>query len=134
MNNTSECFFWDWKSMGKTLLVVAILAIGILFFFVYPDWERKSASKTYTGNAHALLIEVTPNEILSMTETGNRKVIYSYKVRYRYMVQKTEYVSTDIIPNSLENKKLLSFILTSNNKKYKIKYDSKNPKKSMLIE
>lgn len=127
--------FWDWKSIGRTLFVFFILVSGIILVFFYPDWKRKADSKngTKSKSTEAILITVKPNESLSMTELGNKKIVHSYEVKYTYTVKGSQYVAVDIIPNSMENKQLITQ-LCSNRKKLNIKYDPKKPGKSIVIQ
>ena len=85
-------------------------------------------------NTEAHLIDVKPNESISMTDTGNKTIIDSYKVRYKYTVNNAQYISIDIIPNSLENKKLIFKLFHNKKEKLKIKYDPKQPEKSFVIK
>jgi uncharacterized protein YebE (UPF0316 family) len=134
MKKTSEWFFWDWKSIRRTVFVFIILLLGIALVLFYPDWIRKIDSNNYTENTVAFIIDVRLNETISMSEIGNETIVNSYKVRYTYKIKNVQYESIDIIPNSIENKKLISQICSSKNENVKIKYDPKKPEKSIIIK
>jgi uncharacterized protein YebE (UPF0316 family) len=134
MKKTSEWFFWDWKSIRRTVFVFIILLLGIALVLFYPDWIRKIDSNNYTENTVAFIIDVRLNETISMSEIGNETIVNSYKVRYTYKIKNVQYESIDIIPNSIENKKLISQICRSKNENVKIKYDPKKPEKSIIIK
>jgi uncharacterized protein YebE (UPF0316 family) len=134
MKKTSEWFFWDWKSIRRTVFVFIILLLGIALVLFYPDWIRKIDSNNYTENTVAFIIDVRLNETISMSEIGNETIVNSYKVRYTYKIKNVQYKSIDIIPNSIENKKLISQICRSKNENVKIKYDPKKPEKSIIIK
>jgi hypothetical protein len=134
MNKISEHFFWDWKSIRRTFFVFIILALGIIFVFFYPDWKRNNKAKNFSESTDAILIDVKSNETISMTEVGNQIIVHSYEVKFKYSVRDTQYVSKDIIPNSLENKNLITQICINKNEKLKIKYDPKYPYKSIVVK
>jgi hypothetical protein len=134
MKKTPDWFFWDWKSIRRSVFVFIFLILGLILIFNFSDWKRKFDSKNYTKNTGAYLIDVKPNESISMTDTGNKTIIDSYKVRYKYTVNNAQYVSIDIIPNSLENKKLIFKLFNNKKEKLKIKYDPKQPEKSFVIK
>lgn len=133
MKKTPDWFFWDWKSIRRSVFVFIFLILGLILIFNFSDWKRKFDSKNYIENTEAHLIDVKPNESISMTDTGNKTIIDSYKVRYKYTVNNAQYISIDIIPNSLENKKLIFKLFNNKKEKLKIKYDPKQPKKSFVI-
>ena len=133
MKKTPDWFFWDWKSIRRSVFVFIFLILGLILIFNFSDWKRKFDSKNYTKNTGAYLIDVKPNESISMTDTGNKTIIDSYKVRYKYTVNNAQYISIDIIPNSLENKKLIFKLFHNKKEKLKIKYDPKQPEKSFVI-
>lgn len=134
MKKTPDWFFWDWKSIRRSVFVFIFLILGLILIFNFSDWKRKFDSKNYTKNTGAYLIDVKPNESISMTDTGNKTIIDSYKVRYKYTVNNAQYISIDIIPNSLENKKLIFKLFHNKKEKLKIKYDPKQPEKSFVIK
>lgn len=134
MKKTPDWFFWDWKSIRRSVFVFIFLILGLILIFNFQDWKRKFDSKNYTKNTGAYLIDVKPNESISMTDTGNKTIIDSYKVRYKYTVNNAQYISIDIIPNSLENKKLIFKLFHNKKEKLKIKYDPKQPEKSFVIK
>ena len=134
MKKTSEWFFWDWKSIRRTVFVFIILLLGIALVLFYPDWIRKIDSNNYTENTVAFIIDVRLNETISMSEIGNETIVNSYKVRFTYKIKNVQYESIDIIPNSIENKKLISQICSSKNENVKIKYDPIKPEKSIIIK
>ena len=134
MKKTPDWFFWDWKSIRRSVFVFIFLILGLILIFNFSDWKRKFDSKNYTKNTEAHLIDVKPNESISMTDTGNKTIIDSYKVRYKYTVNNAQYISIDIIPNSLENKKLIFKLFHNKKEKLKIKYDPKQPEKSFVIK
>lgn len=108
--------------------------MGIIFVFFYPDWKRNIEAKNFSESTEAILIDMKPNETISMTEVGNQIIIHSYEVKFKYSVRDTQYESKDIIPNSLENKNLITQICFNKNEKLKIKYDPKKPYKSIVIK
>ena len=134
MNKISELIFWDWKSIRRTFFVFIVLALGIIFVFFYPDWKRNIEAKKFSESTEAILIDVKSNETISMTEVGNQIIVHSYEVKFKYSVRDTQYESKDIIPNSIENKNLITRICINKNEKLKIKYDPKKPYKSIVLK
>jgi uncharacterized protein YebE (UPF0316 family) len=125
MNKISGLNFWDWKSIRRTFFVFIVLVLGITFVFFYPDWKRNIEAKKFSESTEAILIDVKSNETISMTEVGNQIIVHSYEVKFKYSVRDTQYESKDIIPNSIENKNLITRICINKNEKLKIKYDPK---------
>ena len=91
MHKISERIFLDWKSIRRTFFVFIILAIGIIFVFFYPYWKRNIETKNFSESTEAILIDMKPNETISMTEVGNQIIIHSYEVNFKYSVRNTKY-------------------------------------------
>jgi hypothetical protein len=134
MNKIRAWIFWDWKSIRRIFIVFFILISAVVIVFFFPDWKRNVDSKNYTEKTEAILVDIRSNEFIGMTEFGNQINVCSYKIKYRYFVEGIQYESTDMIPNSVENNKLLTRICNNKNDKLKIKYDPKKPNKSIVTE
>lgn len=134
MNKLRRWSLVDWKSLRNSAFVLIILFLGTMFMFYYSDWKRKFDARNYTKYATANLIAIKPNESISMTETGNKIVVDSYDIRYRFSVKNVNYESIDIIPNSTRNKSLMTQLYNEKNKKLKIKYDPTRPSNSVIIK
>ncbi len=66
-----------------------------------------------------------------MSETGNKTAIYSYTICYDYRIGKQTYHGTSKLPGTIKIQKALNHL--SNTDQVTVKYDTKNPRKSMII-
>ncbi|AEA43078.1 DUF3592 domain-containing protein [Fluviicola taffensis] len=132
MKKTSNWFFWDWKSIFRTIVLFSGLFLLFAFLFLYPDWKRNKEAENYDGLTKGIILSIKPIEEISMSEYGNKTVAYFYTVRYQYHVNSKTYKGIDKIPNSLKNKRIITLLLDKNNSEIDIKYDPKKPTNSQL--
>jgi hypothetical protein len=127
---------WDLKSVFLTLL---FLSIGLFLFFYFTDIRdrfRKEEKEKFKGQTTGEIMKVEKAERISQSKWNGTKIyVDSYKVTYRYNIEGLSFQSTDIIPLTTTNQKLLTGILErGTNAICVVKFDTDNPKKSLLIE
>ena len=127
---------WDLKSLFLTIL---FLSIGLFLFFYFTgirDRFRTEDKEKFKGQTTGEIIKVEKADRISQSKWNGTKIyIDSYKVTYRYDIEGLSFQSTDIIPLTTTNQKLLTEILEGGtNNICVVKFDTDNPKKSLLIE
>jgi hypothetical protein len=127
---------WDLKSF---LLTVLFLSIGLFLFFYFTgirDRFRTEDKEKFKGQITGEIVSIEKAERISQSKwNGTKMYVDSYKVTYRYNIEGQTYQSVDIIPLTTTNQKLLTGILkggTNNN--CIVKFDTDDPKQSILIE
>ncbi|WP_343606377.1 DUF3592 domain-containing protein [Fluviicola sp.] len=131
MKKTHHWLFWDWKSISRTILLFSGLLLLFAFVFIFPDWNRDRQAVNYDGTTQGTISSIEPNEEISMSETGNKTAIYSYTICYDYRIGKQTYHGTSKLPGTIKIQKALNHL--SNTDQVTVKYDTKNPRKSMII-
>jgi hypothetical protein len=127
---------WDLKSFFLTIL---FLSIGLFLFFYFTDIRdrfRTEDEEKFKGQITGEIVSVEKAERISQSKWNGTKIYAdSYKVTYRYTIERQTYQSVDIIPLTITNQKLLTGILqrgTNNN--CTVKYDIDDPNKSLLVK
>jgi uncharacterized protein YebE (UPF0316 family) len=123
----------DWKSIAWVIGVLLIL-VGLGIFVRLPEIIRNHRTSNYEGTTVGVIRELKENTRLKQGLDGTDFVIESYSVDYYFQLNGVTYNRTDIIPATADNYNRLKKILTGNNNRaVKIKYDLKNPTRSLLI-
>jgi hypothetical protein len=123
----------DWKSIAWLIGVLLIL-VGIGIFVQLPDIIRKYRTRSYEGMTVGVIRDLNENTRLKQGLDGTDFVIESYSVNYYFQLHGETYNGTDIIPATADNNNKLQKLLSDNKQRtVKIKYDLKNPNRSLLI-
>lgn len=131
MKKTSNWLFWDWGSIFRAGLLIFALLLLLAFVFLFPDWNRDQQTKEYTGNTTGTILSIEPVEQISMTETGNSTVIYSYTIRYSFRIKSKTHVVSEQVPNTIHIQKSINHL--DKLSKVSVKYDEKKPEHSQII-
>ncbi|WP_300660101.1 DUF3592 domain-containing protein [Fluviicola sp.] len=131
MKKTSKWLFWDWSSIFRASLLFIALLLLLAFVFLLPDRNRAQQAKEYTGNTIGTILSIEPAEQISMSETGNKTVVYSYSIRYSFHVKSKTYEVSEQVPNTIRIQKFLNRLETQS--KVKVKYDERKPEHSQII-
>ena len=129
----------DYIDVKSILLTILILSICIFLFAYYPtlrDARRSNELDDLQGTTVGTIIEVKRNERISNSKTkGTEIYVDSYSVTYEYLVKGQRFKSTDIIPSTMANDRLLRKIFErSSSTDFIVKYDVSEPDQSILVE
>ena len=127
---------WDLKSF---FLTFAFLVIGLFVFFYFSnirDRYRTEDEEEFKGLAIAEIISIEKMDRMTQNRVNGTKIYTdSYKVHYRFETNGLVFESTDIVPVTGKNKKLLTEILkTKDRNTCKVKFDTDDPNKSLLVK
>jgi len=127
---------WDLKSVFLTIL---FLSIGVFLFFYFTDIRdrfRQDDKEEFKGETEGEIISAEPIDRIKQSKwKGTEILVDSYKILYSYKVDGREFHSTDIIPLTTKNEKYLRTILDRKaNDTFHVRFDLKDPDKSILIE
>lgn len=127
---------WDLKSL---FLTIFFLSIGIFLYFYFADIRdrfRQDNKEKFKGQTEGEIISAEPIDRIKQSKwKGTEILVDSYRVLYKYKVDGVEFQSTDIIPNMPMNEKYLKEILGRNsNETFLVRFDLKDPNKSILSE
>jgi len=127
----------DALDVKSIILTVTFLTVAIFLFFYYGDVRdlfREREKQLYTGQTSGQVISIEPIQRVTQSKwKGTRIFVDSYKVSYRYNANGVSHESTDIIPVSVENDELLKSLLAVKiNATCSVKFDTQNPKKSLI--
>lgn len=127
---------WDLKSLLRTVVFFSIAIILFFYFLDFRERFRTADKEEFKGQTNGQIISIEP--VKEMTQSkwkGTNITVDRYQVVYSYTVNGQTYKRTDIIPASTKNQKLLNKILDRRpNDTFPIKFDVKDPEKSILIE
>lgn len=131
MKKTSNWLFWDWGSIFRAGLLFSALLLILAFAFLFPDWNRDQQAKEYNGNTTGTILSIESTEQISMTETGNKTVTYSYNIRYSFRIKSKTYVISEQVPNTIHIQKALERL--DKQSKVRVKYNQTKPEHSQII-
>jgi hypothetical protein len=129
----------DYIDVKSILLTILILSICIFLFAYYPmlrDARRSNELDGLQGTTVGTIIDVKRNERISNSKTKGTEIYFdSYSVTYEYLVKGQRFKSTDIIPSTMANDRLLRKIFErSSSTDFIVKYDVSEPDQSILVE
>lgn len=133
MKKLSSWRFWDWKSIGKTSLVFAILAIGGAMVKYYPSYSKNSNLEKLPASTYALVNKVRPIKHVDMDFDGNKVYVRGYEIGYYYTIDTVTYQSSDYLSNTADNQEILKKIHSDKEQTIQIAYDPKAPIKTQII-
>src|SRR5579859_7430710 len=127
----------DAVDVKSIILTITFLTVAIFLFFYYGDVRdlfREREKQLYTGQTTGQVNSIEPIQRVTQSKWKGTKIfVDSYKVSYRYNANGVSYESTDIIPVSVENDKLLKSLLAVKvNATCAVKFDTQNPRKSLI--
>lgn len=127
---------WDLKSVFLTILFSAIAVFLFFYFTDIRDRFRQDDKEEFKGETQGEIISAEPiHRIKQIKWNGTEIIVDSCKILYSYEVDGREFQSTDIIPLTAKNEKLLKMILgRKSNDTFLVHFDLKDPDKSILIE
>jgi hypothetical protein len=129
----------DALDVKSLVLTVTFVTVAVLLYFYYGDVRdlfRAREKQLYTGVTTGQVISLEPIQRVTQSKWKGTKIfVDSYKVSYRYSINGVPYQSTDIMPVSVENDPLLKSLLAVKvNATCYVKFDTQNPKKSLIFE
>jgi hypothetical protein len=129
----------DHIDVKSILLTILILSICIFLFAYYPtlrDTRRSNDLYDLQGTTVGTIVDVKSNERISNSKTkGTEIYIDSYSVTYQYLVKGQRFKSTEIIPCTMANDRLLRKIFERGaSTDFIVKYDVSEPDQSILVE
>jgi hypothetical protein len=127
---------WDLKSL---VLTIGFLSVALFLFFYYGDIRdlfRANDKENYGGQTKGEIISIEPIDRITQSKWKGTKIfVDSYKVSYRFSVNGQTFQNIDVIPVSTENQQLLKSLLeVKDHATCLVKFDIKDPKKSVLFE
>jgi hypothetical protein len=127
---------WDLKSVFLTIL---FLSIGLFLFFYFTDLRdrfKTEDKEQFKGQTTGQIMSVEKSDRITQSKWNGTKIyVDSYKVKYQFQYQGEVFENIDIIPVTIKNETLLTEILGRGASDICIvKFDTDDPKKSLLIE
>jgi hypothetical protein len=129
----------DALDVKSVLLTILFLSLAFIAFFYYGDIRdlfRAREKQNYTGLTQGEVISIEPIQRVTQSKWKGVKIfVDSYKITYRYFVNGQSFQREDIVPVSDENEALLNSLLNVKDKATcSVKYDTEDPKKSILVK
>lgn len=122
----------DSKSIFWTIIVVSLISLLIYISNSYsPILDSFKLSK-YDEETVGRLISTDEQVIFHQTRMGSTPSIDNIKVEFTYQVGENTFMNKEIVNGTIDNISNLRRIMNSSGKIIKIKYQSKNPSKSMI--
>ncbi|MEQ8476675.1 hypothetical protein [Fulvivirga sp.] len=122
----------NWKNITGILFIL-LMFLGAAIFFKLPQITRNYELSRLNGETKGYLTSVEPNTMMKQGHEGNKLVIESYDVSYKYIVNDQAFSGKEKIKNTGKNEYYLKQVVKSELKiSVIIKYDTQNPKISLL--
>lgn len=126
------------KSMdSKSLIGSILILLGLSIFGVYMNNYHSRLPKHYKEldkESKAIVYSIKNIDFTSQGFEGLKTRTVSYIVKYKYIVNSTNYDGTQELKNTYRNKKKIYYIRNNLNKwDFIVMYSSSDPNKSYLI-
>lgn len=133
MNKLPSWKFWDWDSISKTVLVFAVIIVGLLVVMYYPEYSRGEDLKNLTERTLGVVKEVKPVKHVEMGFEGNKVYDRGYDITYEYKVDSKTYRAKDHLRNVAGNQEMINGLMDAEAKRVEIAYDPTDPTLSQIV-
>lgn len=124
---------WEARDIIVTVLVAAVIIVFFAAVFYNKQLLHIYKTSQYDTNTHGRLIDISEQTMITQSKLGNKFTVDHYKVTYSYTVEEKTYTQTDIVPGTPVNSYELDKIKKSARQQLVVRYNSKDPAKSMVV-
>lgn len=125
--------YWDWRTIAITASVLIGLTIIMMFFFFHDKMILAYKLARLDAETTGHIIKIEEQESMRQTIYGNIGYIDHYTVWYQYEINGIDYSQNNWIDGNKKNHWLINKIKNSPDHPIRIKFDSEEPEKSMIL-